>query len=94
MSRLTRMSVHIKTIKKWGRVKNINKAIQEFNELIEELRDNKAGAKNHDDIFDEVADCYNMLDKLCVIYSLDKNEIRTRMNEKMCRTNMRLDTKK
>lgn len=91
MSRLTRKAVHLKTIEKYGELKNINKAIQEFNELIEELRDNKAGSKNHDDIFDEVADCYNMLDKLCVIYGFDKREILTRMNDKMCRTNMRID---
>ena len=88
--RITRAEIHHKTISKWGRTANINKSIQEFNELIEELRDNKNGAKNHSEIFDEIADCYNMLDKLRIIYGFDIKDITARMNDKMCRTNQRL----
>jgi len=87
---LTIKQIHELTIKTWGRMANINKSIQEMMELIEELRDNKIGAKNQHNIIEEIADCRNMLDKLVVIYEIDDKEVHEIQRNKMVRTYKRL----
>ena len=89
---MTIKKIHIKTIEKYGRLANVNKAIQEFNELIEELRDNKNGCTNIPAIIEEIADCRNMIDKLIIIYNIDNNDVGEIQKNKMIRTYERLNS--
>ena len=89
---MTIKKIHIKTIEKYGRLANVNKAIQEFNELIEELRDNKNGNANIPAIIEEIADCRNMIDKLIIIYNIDNNDVGEIQKNKMIRTYERLNS--
>lgn len=89
---MTIREIHIKTIEKYGRLDNINKAIQELNELIEELRDKKNGEKNSHKIQEEIADVRNMCDKLEIIFNLNPKETKEIQLNKMVRTLQRLET--
>lgn len=82
--------IHIKTIHKYGYMANINKAIQELNELIEELRDKKNGCKNSLAIQEEIADVRNMCDKLEIMFDIDTAETKEVQINKMARTLHRL----
>ena len=90
MTARDRQIAHKETIEKYGKIAMINKSIQEFNELIEELRDYKASHNNKTDIIEEIADCYNMLDKLLILFAFDPKEVREIKNNKMIRTIARL----
>jgi len=83
--------IHKQTIDKYGYTVNVNKAIQELQELCEELRDNKNGAANHGNIMEEIADVRNMLDKLIIMYNYDSVEIAEIQVNKMRRTHERLN---
>ena len=90
MTNRDRYMAHKETINLYGDTAMINKSIQEFNELIEELRDYKAGYKNKTDIIEEIADCYNMLDKLIILFEFNSKEVVEIKNNKMIRTIARL----
>jgi predicted house-cleaning noncanonical NTP pyrophosphatase (MazG superfamily) len=90
MTNKNRYIAHKETIEKYGETAMINKSIQEFNELIEELRDYKAGYKNKTDIIEEIADCDNMLDKLIILFGFSSKEVVEIKNNKMIRTIARL----
>ena len=89
---MTINKIHELTIKKYGANSMLNKAIQEMNELIEELRDNKAGVKNVHCIMEEIADCRNMIDKLLIIFDINNNEVCEIQKNKMIRTYERLNS--
>ena len=90
MTNKERVIAHKETIDKYGQVANVNKAIQEFNELIEELRDWKIGFKNKENIIEEIADCYNMLDKMQIMFKVPASQIKDIKVSKMKRTVKRL----
>ena len=81
---------HKETIEKYGKVAMVNKSIQEINELIEELRDYKSSHDNKHEIIEEIADCYNMLDKLVILFDFNSKEVVEIKNNKMIRTIARL----
>lgn len=86
--------VHELTIAQYGETANINKAIQEFNELIEVLRDHKHGKTCINEIKEEIADCLNMIDKLCVLFDFRPVDINVIKHTKMLRTLRRLENDK
>jgi NTP pyrophosphatase (non-canonical NTP hydrolase) len=89
---LTIKDIHIKTIQNYGITDNINKAIQELNELIEELRDYKNNVgRNVNNIKEEIADVRNMLDKMILICKIDPSEVKSIQKDKMKRTLERLN---
>ena len=90
MTNKDRYIAHKETIDKYGQAAMVNKTIQEFNELIEELRDWKTGFKNIDHITEEIADCQNMLDKMIIMLKIDFKEVKEIKINKMKRTIKRL----
>ena len=90
MTNKDRVMAHKETIDKYGKTAMINKSIQEFNELIEELRDYKSSHDNKHEIIEEIADCYNMLDKLVILFDFNSKEVVEIKNNKMIRTIARL----
>lgn len=60
-------------------------AVEELSELIKEICKNKRGRDNRDNIIEEMADCYIMLEQLAIIYGIRLNEIVAMMYSKMQR---------
>ena len=63
----------------------LNVAVEELSELIKEICKNKRGRDNRDNIIEEMADCYIMLEQLAIIYGIRLNEIVAMMYSKMQR---------
>lgn len=83
--------VHKATIVKYGEIEMINKAIQEFHELETVLNDHKYGKGSLSSIKEEIADCCNMIDKLCIMLGFTSLDINTIKHTKMLRTKKRLE---
>lgn len=66
-------------------------AVEELSELIKEICKNKRGRDNRDNIIEEMADCYIMLEQLAIIYGIRLNEIVAMMYSKMQRLENNLD---
>lgn len=91
---MTIKDIHELTIAQYGETANINKAIQEFHELTEVLRDHKHGKTCINEIKEEIADCLNMIDKLCVMFDFKPIDISVIKHAKMLRTKGRLQNDK
>ena len=85
--------IHKMTIEKWGKLANINKAIQEHQEMIEALRDFKTAiaADNitqevFDNIIEELGDCMNVDRKVEIIINIDHGVTVQSAKDKMKRT--------
>ena len=73
-----------------GRDLQLVVAIEEFSELIKEICKNKRGRENRDNIIEEMADCYIMLEQLAIIFSVEKDEIGGWLDRKFERLKKRL----
>ena len=60
-----------KAIETYGKDMQLNVAIEELSELIKEICKNKRGRDNIDNIIEEMADCYIMLQQLMIIFGID-----------------------
>lgn len=74
-----------KAIDTYGKDMQLNVAVEELSELIKEICKNKRGRDNRDNIIEEMADCYIMLEQLAIIYGIRLNEIVAMMYSKMQR---------
>lgn len=79
-----------KAIKVYGKDMQLNVAIEEFSELIKEICKHKRGEDNRDNILEEMADCYIMLEQLGVIFGIWFEEIEYKKVEKLERLEKRL----
>ncbi|WHQ37085.1 hypothetical protein [Spiroplasma sp. SV19] len=66
--------------------KQIIQAIEEFSELIKELCKNSKGKSNKNQIKEEMADCYIMLEQLKILFKFNSQEIEAIMFNKIKRT--------
>lgn len=80
-----------KAIDTYGKDMQLTVAVEELSELIKEICKNKRGRDNRDNIIEEMADCYIMLEQLAIIYGIRLNEIVAMMYSKMQRLENNLD---
>lgn len=79
-----------KAIETYGKDMQLNVAVEEFSELIKEICKNKRGRDNRENIIEEMADCYIMLQQLEIIYGISLSEIIAAMYSKTQRLENRL----
>jgi NTP pyrophosphatase (non-canonical NTP hydrolase) len=78
------MDIYTKVIKKFGKTHQILKAVEELYELkVELLQVVNHGNINKAAIITEIADVYNMLIQLEIIFEIEGIEISKEMNRKM-----------
>lgn len=75
----------------YGRRNQMNIAIEEMSELTKEICKNKRGFANRDNIIEEMADVYIMLEQLEIIFDIDISEIIKMKEFKLNRLAERLD---
>lgn len=79
-----------KAIETYGKDMQLNVAIEELSELIKEICKNKRGSDNRENIIEEMADCYIMLEQLNIIFDIEYSEINRVIEEKLSRLEKRL----
>lgn len=79
-----------KAIETYGKDMQLNVAVEELSELIKEICKNKRGSDNRENIIEEMADCYIMLDQLSIIFGISFLELDTIKDEKISRLAKRL----
>ena len=85
-----------KAIAKWGRLAQVDMAIEEMAELTLALCKSKRETKTKDwldNVYDEIADVLIMLDQLRIIYG-DVNMVDIKRSQKLERLAKRLESKK
>jgi hypothetical protein len=80
-----------KAIETYGVDMQLNVAIEEFSELIKEICKHKRGNDNRENIIEEMADCYIMLEQLEIIFGVKSSEIRFALDAKLNRLEKRLE---
>ena len=79
-----------RAIEYYGKDMQLNVAIEEFSELIKEICKHKRGADNLDNIIEEMADCYIMLEQLKIIFQIKNSDINSEIKAKHDRLEKRL----
>jgi NTP pyrophosphatase (non-canonical NTP hydrolase) len=74
-----------KAIDTYGKDMQLNVAVEEFSELIKEICKNKRGRDNINNIIEEMADCYIMLEQLTIIFGIKYKDINDVIDEKLAR---------
>lgn len=82
-----------KAIEVYGKDMQLTVAIEEFSELIKEICKHKRGEDNRDNILEEMADCYIMLEQLEIIFDIDFSQINDEIVKKENRLEKRLSEK-
>lgn len=82
-------SVYVKLIEKY-KDKQLIVAIEELSELQKELCKTLRGNINKENIIEELADVYIMLDQIKVYFSITCNEVKEIIDKKIERTKERL----
>ena len=80
-----------RAIETYGVDMQLNVAIEELSELIKEICKSKRGSDNRDNIIEEMADCYIMLEQLEIIFDVKSSEIRLAIDAKLNRLEKRLE---
>ena len=80
-----------KAIATYGVDMQLNVAIEEFSELIKEICKCKRGNDNRENIIEEMADCYIMLEQLEIIFGVKSSEIGLALDAKLNRLEKRLE---
>ena len=80
-----------RAIETYGDDMQLNVAIEEFSELIKEICKFNRGNENIDNIIEEMADCYIMLEQLKIIFEIEYSSICAVMAQKLERLKNRLD---
>lgn len=79
-----------KAIETYGKDMQLNVAVEEFSELIKEICKHKRGRDNRDNIIEEMADCYIMLEQLKMMFGLEGAVIADAIDKKVKRLERRL----
>lgn len=82
-----------KAIETYGKDMQLNVAIEEFSELIKEICKHKRGEDNLDNIIEEMADCYIMMEQIEIIFDISYSQISDKIYEKQARLAKRLAVK-
>ena len=85
------MSTLEKAIETYGKDMQLTVAVEELSELIKEICKNKRGSNNRDNIIEEMADCYIMLQQLSIIFDIKLSEKDKMINNKLERLKCRLE---
>jgi NTP pyrophosphatase (non-canonical NTP hydrolase) len=80
-----------RAIQKYGEDMQLTVAVEEFSELIQEICKSKRGKDNVDNIIEEMADCYIMLEQIKIIFGIKNSEIYSVMEANLERLKNRLD---
>ena len=80
-----------KAIETYGKDMQLNVAVEELSELIKEICKHKRGRDNIDNIIEEMADCYIMLDQLAIIFGIEHKAINMVMDKKLARLDRMLE---
>lgn len=79
-----------KAIDTYGKDMQLNVAVEEFSELIKEICKHKRGRDNRENIIEEMADCYIMLEQLAIIFDIKPEETSNEIRKKITRLEKRL----
>lgn len=82
-------SIYVKLIEKY-KDKQLIVAIEELSELQKELCKTLRGNINKENIIEELADVYIMLDQIKIYFSITSNEVKEMIDKKIERTKERL----
>jgi NTP pyrophosphatase (non-canonical NTP hydrolase) len=82
-----------KAIEVYGKDMQLNVAIEEFSELIKEICKHKRGEDNRENIIEEMADCYIMMEQMEIIFDIDFSQINDEIVKKKNRLEKRLAEK-
>ena len=86
------MTIFEQAIEAYGKDMQLNVAVEELSELIKEICKSKRGNDNRDNIIEEMADCYIMLEQLEIIFDLKPVEILVAIDQKLARLKNRIET--
>ena len=86
------MTIFEQAIEAYGRDMQLNVAVEELSELIKEICKSKRGNDNRDNIIEEMADCYIMLEQLEIIFDVKPAEILLMIDQKVRRLENRIET--
>lgn len=78
-------------IAKYGKEHQTFVAIEEMSELMKALTKNMRGEHNRQDIVEELADVYIVLDQVMMMHGIDLDDVVRKMNEKAKRMADRLE---
>ncbi len=85
------MTIFEQAIETFGKDMQLNVAVEELSELIKEICKSKRGRDNRDNIIEEMADCYIMLEQLEIIFDLKPAEILMAIDQKLTRLKNRIE---
>lgn len=85
------MEILYEAIYIYGIDKQLDMCIEEMSELTKEICKYKRGKCNYDEIIEEIADVYIMLEQLKIIFNIDEKEIKNIAEIKVKRLNERLE---
>ena len=74
-----------RAIETYGKDMQLIVVVEELSELIKEICKHKRGEDNRENIVEEIADCYIMLDQLILILGIRSVEIKRVIDEKLAR---------
>ena len=80
-----------RAIETYGEDMQLTVAVEELSELIKEICKFNRGNDNIDDITEEMADCYIMLEQLKIIFEIKNSSIYAMMEQKLERLANRLN---
>lgn len=85
------MTIFEQAIEAYGKDMQLNVAVEELSELIKEICKSKRGSDNRDNIIEEMADCYIMLEQLEIIFDVKPAEILMAIDQKLTRLKNRIE---
>ena len=89
------MNAYEQAIAHWGKAAQLEKALEELDELKDEIyRDLIEGQVDRKGLLEEMADVHNMLIQLRMIYDISRDEVEVVMDIKMKRTMKRIAEEK
>jgi hypothetical protein len=87
------MTILERAVETYGKDMQLNVAIEEFSELIKEICKHKRGEDNLDNIIEEMADCYIMMEQMEIIFNIIPNKLISTTLKKLDRLEKRLEEK-
>ena len=85
------MTIFEQAIEAYGKDIQLNVAVEELSELIKEICKSIRGSDNRDNIIEEMADCYIMLEQLEIIFDLKPAEMLVVIDHKLARLKNRIE---
>ena len=85
------MTIFEQAIEAYGKDMQLNVAVEELSELIKEICKSIRGSDNRDNIIEEMADCYIMLEQLEIIFDLKPAEMLVAIDHKLARLKNRIE---